>query len=436
MSLWEKLFKLKANETNEKTEILAGLTTFMTMAYILVVNPQILSTTGMDFDAVLMATAISAAVGTFVMAFYSNYPFALAPGMGLNAFFAFTIVDHMGFSWQIALLAVFIEGILFMILTMSNIRDALVNSIPVTMKHAVSAGIGLFIAFIGLESAGIVVPYEGTIVEMGDVTAPEPALALIGLAIMSVLLTLKIRGALLVGILLTSIVGLFTGVTPMPEAVVGAPPSLSPTAFQAFNVDLAEMFSLDMLIVLFTFLFVDLFDTAGTLVGVASKANYLDEQGRLPRAKQALFADAVGTTFGSLLGTSTVTTYVESASGVAEGGRTGMTSLTVGVLFLLAIFFTPIFTIIPAAATAPALILVGFFMMSPVLNIDFSDYTEAIPAFLTILMMPLTFSIAEGLVFGILAYVILKAATRQFDQLSTVLYILFVLFIIRLVLEA
>ncbi len=432
LNVWEKFFKLKEHQTDVKQELVAGLTTFMTIAYILVVNPQILGDAGMDADAVFTATAISAAIATFVMAFYANYPFALAPGMGLNAFFAYTIVLGMGFSWQIALMAVFIEGILFIILTFANVRDALVNAIPINMKHGVSVGIGLFIAFIGLESAQIVEPYEDTIVTMGDVSDPQVYLALIGLAIMGVLLAKKVKGALLLGILITTVIGIPLGVTPLPEGIIDAPPSLSPTAFQAFDVDLTELLSFDMLIVLFTFLFVDLFDTAGTLVGVASKANYLDDQGKLPRAKQALFADAVGTTVGSLLGTSTVTTYVESASGVAEGGRTGLTALTTGVLFLFALFFSPIFTIIPASATAPALILVGFFMMSPILKINFDDYTEAIPAFLSILMMPLAYSIAEGLVFGVLAYVILKLATRRFEDLSPVMYVLFVLFIIRL----
>ncbi len=427
-SFLEKTFKLKEHKTNVKTEVIAGITTFMTMAYILIVNPLILSNTGMDIEALFTATALSAAIATLVMAFTANYPFALAPGMGLNAFFAFTVVLKMGYSWEFALTAILIEGIIFILLTFFNIREAIVNCIPLNIKHAVSVGIGLFIAFIGLANAKIVVPYEATAVTLGDVTSSGVLLALIGLIITGILLAKNVKGALLIGILATTAIGIPMGITPMPDSIISAPPSLKPIFFK-FNFD--QIFTLDMLIVVFTFLFVDLFDTLGTLVGVASKANMLDKDGKLPRAKQALFADAIGTTVGACLGTSTVTTYVESASGVAEGGRTGLTAFTSGILFALALFFAPIFTIVPNEATAPVLILVGLFMMSPITKINLDDYTEAIPAFLTIIMMPFTYSIAEGIVFGIMSYVLLKLFTGKGKQVSPIMYGLAVIFIIK-----
>ncbi len=428
----EKFFNLKQNKTTVRTEILAGITTFMTMAYILAVNPDILSATGMDKGAVFTATALSALIATLVMALYAKLPFALAPGMGLNAFFAFTVVLGMGHSWQFALTAVFIEGLIFIALTVFNIREMIVNSIPTNMKHAISVGIGLFIAFIGLKNAGIIVSSPATFVTLGDVTNltenAGAAVALVTLVITGVLLALRVKGALLYGILIGAVIGLPVGVSHLPSNFELTPPSLSPIFLQ---FEWAQIFTLDMLIVVFTFLFVDMFDTVGTLIGVSSKANMLDKEGRVPRVKQALMADAVGTTVGAMLGTSTVTTYVESAAGVSEGGRTGLTSLTVAGLMLLALFLSPIFLMIPGAATAPALILVGAMMMTPVKNINFDDFTESIPAFLTIIMMPLTYSISEGILFGVLTYVILKVLTGKFKEITIVTIILAVLFMLK-----
>lgn len=435
---FERKFKLSENNTNVKTEVMAGITTFMTMAYILIVNPITLSATGMDFGAVFTATAVSAIIATLIMALYANLPFALAPGMGLNAFFAFSVVLGMGYTWQFALTAVFLEGIIFIILTFFNVREAIINSIPLNLKRAVSVGIGLFIALIGLVNSGIIVSgkfhigdgkLDGLIVKLGDITSGAPLLALIGLLITGVLLARGVKGALLIGILLSTIIGIPMGVTNVEGfKLLSAPPSLAPIMFQ---LDFSNIFSMDMLIVLFTFLFVDMFDTVGTLVGVATKADMLDENGTLPRAKQALFADAVGTTVGALLGTSTVTTYVESASGVAEGGRTGLTALSTAGMFFLALLLSPIFIMIPGAATAPALILVGLFMMSPILKIDLDDFTEAIPAFLAIIMMPLSYSIAEGIVFGMLSYVLLKTLTGKSKDVSPLMYVIGILFVIK-----
>ncbi|TVR03271.1 MAG: NCS2 family permease [Spirochaetaceae bacterium] len=425
----EKLFKLKEHNTTVKTELLAGLTTFLTMAYILIVNPLILSDAGMDFGAVFTATALSAAIATLVMAFLANLPFALAPGMGLNAFFAYTVVLGMGYSWQFALTAVFLEGILFIVLTMLNIREAIVNSIPLNVKRGIAVGIGLFITLIGLNNAGIVEAYPATLVTLGDVTSGGALLALIGLVITGGLLAFKIRGALLIGIAITAVIGFPMGITQAPSGS-WAPPSLAPTFAQ---FDFSQVFTVDMVIVLFTFLFVDMFDTAGTLIGVATKAGILEKDGSIPKGKEALFADAVGTTVGAVLGTSTVTTYIESASGVAEGGRTGLTALTTAVLFLLALFVSPLFLMIPGAATAPALILVGLFMMSPVKDIDLEEYTEAIPAFLAIIMMPFTFSIADGIIFGVLAYVALKLISGRAKEIPITTYIVAAIFILKFV---
>jgi adenine/guanine/hypoxanthine permease len=425
----EKLFKLTQNKTSVKTEVVAGITTFMTMAYILAVNPTILSETGMDKNALFTATAVASIIATLVMALYANLPFALAPGMGLNAFFAFTVCLGMGFSWQFALTAVFIEGIIFLILTAFNIRELIVNAIPINLKHAVSAGIGLFIAFIGMQGSGLIVNNDATLVGLGDMSSPTVLVTLFGLLLTGVLLALRVKGALLIGIFASTILGIPLGVTHLPEGnLLSLPPSIAPIAFK---FDFSQLFSLNMVIILFTFLFVDMFDTVGTLVGVSSKANMLDAEGRVPRVKQALFADAVGTTVGAMLGTSTVTTYVESASGVAEGGRTGLTSLTVAGMFFLALFLAPLFLMVPGAATAPALILVGSFMMSPILKINFDDYTESIPAFLTIIMMPLTYSIAEGIVFGMLSYVLLKVLSGKFKDVSVIMYVLAVLFVLK-----
>lgn len=428
----EKYFKLKENKTTVKTEVLAGITTFMTMAYILAVNPDILSATGMDKGAVFTATALSALIGTLVMALYAKLPFALAPGMGLNAFFAFTVVLGMGHTWQFALTAVFLEGIIFILLTVFNIREMIVNSIPINIKHAISVGIGLFIAFIGLKTAGIIVSDPATFVALGDITNVADnggaLVALITLIITGVLLAIKVKGALLYGIIIGAAIGLPFGVTSLPSSLELAPPSLSPI-FMKF--EWTKILTIDMVLVVFTFLFVDMFDTVGTLIGVSSKAGMLDKDGRVPRVKQALMADAVGTTFGAMLGTSTVTTYVESAAGVSEGGRTGLTALTTAGLFLLALFLSPLFLMVPGAATAPALILVGAMMMTPVKNINFDDFTESIPVFLTIIMMPFTYSIAEGILFGVLSYVVLKALTGKFKDISVVMIVLSVLFILK-----
>lgn len=433
----ENFFKLKEHNTDVKTEILAGITTFMTMAYILVVNPDILSAAGMDKGGVFTATALSAAIATFAMALYAKLPFALAPGMGLNAFFAFTVAGQMGKSWQFALTAVLIEGIIFILLSAVKAREAIFNAIPMNLKNAVSVGIGLFIAFIGLTSAGIIVQGDGVLVGLGNLKDPACILAIIGLIITGILLVKKVRGALLIGILITTVIGIPMGVTVLPEgfsgigSLVSLPPSVSDIAFKFVGWD--EIFSLEMLVVVFTFLFVDIFDTVGTLVGVASKADMLDEKGQLPKVSQALLSDAIGTVAGACLGTSTVTTYVESASGVAEGGRTGLTAFTTAVMFVLALFFAPIFTMVPSAATAPVLVIVGLFMMSPILKIDLEDYTEAIPAFLTIIMMPFAYSIAEGIVFGMVSYVVLKFLAGKHKDISPVMYILALLFIIRII---
>ncbi|MGX5817806.1 NCS2 family permease [Chitinophaga lutea] len=436
-------FRLQENGTTVRKELLAGLTTFSTMAYILAVNPMILSKTGMDFNALITATALAAAIGTLVMGLYARLPIGLAPGMGLNAFFAYTIVLGMGYSWQFALTAVFLEGIIFILLSLFHIREAIINSIPENLKHAISVGIGLLIALIGMANAGIIETgmhhvgdgkLDGVILKIGQVTAPGPLIALTGLIVSAVLMYRKVNAALLLGILAATLAGIPLGLTAWPASgsIVGWPPSLSPIAFQ---LEFDRVFSMDMVVILFTLLMVNLFDTVGTLIGLCNKAGLLDAKGRIPRAKQALFADAVGTTAGALLGTSVVTAYVESASGIASGGRTGLTAVTVAGMFLLALFFAPLFAMIPAAATAPALIIVGMLMMGAVVNIDFGDVTEAVPAFLAIVMMPYTYSIAEGIVFGMLSYVLLKVFTGQHKKISPVMYVLAVLFVLSFLLH-
>ena len=426
---------LKENNTDVRTEVLAGVTTFMTMAYILAVNPLILSDAGMDAGGVFTATALSAAIATLVMALYAKYPFGLAPGMGLNAFFAYTVVlGDMQKSWQFALTAILIEGILFIILSFFSVREGIFDSIPLNLKNAVSVGIGLFIAFLGLDGAGIIQAGEGTLLGLGDLTSGAPIVAIIGILVTGFLFAKNVKGALLIGILVSTLVGIPLGVTQLPAGVnniMSLPPSVSEVAFKFVGFD--EIFSWDMLIVVFTFLFVDIFDTVGTLAGVASKADMLDEDGKLPRVGKALTADSIGTIAGACLGTSTVTTFVESASGVAAGGRTGLTALSTAGMFLLALFFAPLFTLIPAAATAPALVIVGLFMMSPIKQIDFEDYTESIPAFLTIIMMPFSGSIAEGIVFGMISYVVLKAVTGRFKEVSWTMTIISILFVLRII---
>lgn len=432
-SILDRFFKLSEHNTTVKTEIIAGITTFMTMAYILVVNPSILGDAGMNKDAVFAATAIAAFIGSSVMGLLANYPIALAPGMGLNAFFAYTVVLQMGYSWQFALCAVLIEGLIFILLTVTNVREKIIDCIPKVLKHAVTAGIGLFIAFIGLVNAGIV-EGGGAILQLGNMQSPTVLLSIAGLVIAAVLLSKNVKGTFLLAMVVTTAIGIVAGLVQLPSAIVSSVPSLKPVFLQAFSVPVNQIFSLDMIVVVFTFLFVDLFDTVGCLVGVASKGNMLDENGKLPKAKQALFADAIATTTGSLLGTSTVTAYVESASGIGEGGRTGLTAITTGLLFLLSLFFAPIFTAIPAQATAPVLILVGVMMASSLLEIDFSDFTNAIPAFLTFAMMPLAYSIADGIIFGIISFTILKLATGKKKEVNLSLILLSIMFILKFIL--
>lgn len=425
------IFKLQENDTNVKTEVVAGITTFMTMAYIIFVNPNILSDAGMPWGAVFTATCLSAALATFLMAFLANYPFALAPGMGLNAYFTYTVVLQLGLSWQAALAAVFISGLIFVLLTLTKAREAIVNAIPISLKLAVGAGIGLFIALIGFQNAGIITGNPDTLLQLGDFSNPGVILAALGLIITGALVVHRVKGALLIGIVITTLLGIPMGVTSTENfGIFSAPPSLGET-FGAFTIGFKEVFEFGIIPIIFAFTFVDLFDTIGTLVGVSSKAGLIDQEGKLPRANRALFADALGTVFGSVAGTSTVTTFVESASGVAEGGRTGLTAVVVGVLFLVALFFSPLIGMVPPEATAPILIIVGIFMMEPIMKINFTDYLEAIPAFLTIVMMPFAYSIAEGIVFGVLSYTLLHLLTGKLAKISLTMGILSILFMIR-----
>lgn len=427
-SLAEKIFRLKEKKTNVKTEIMAGITTFMTMSYILAVNPQILGDAGMDKGAVFTATIIASIIAILIMALYANLPFALAPGMGLNAFFTYTVVMTMGKSWEFALAAVFIEGIIFVFLTFFNVREAIFNAIPRSLKTAVSVGIGLFIALIGLLNSTVIVKNDVGL-GLGNLVSKESFIFFMGLLIMAVLTARKTKGALLIGIVISTIIALFTGVSKLPEGgIIQLPPSLSPIAFK---LDFSSMFSLEMFSVVFAFLFVDLFDTIGTLTGVATKAKMLDENGQLPNAGRALFADSIGTTLGALLGTSTVTTFVESATGVAEGGRTGLTALSTGFCFFLSIFFYPLITIIPAQATAAALVMVGLFMIDSIVDINFGDFTESFPAFMTIIMMPFAYSIAEGIAFGMISYASVKLLTGKGKEVSPLVYVLALVFLLR-----
>ncbi|MDD2937775.1 MAG: NCS2 family permease [Proteiniphilum sp.] len=429
----EKLFKLKQNNTTVRTELVAGVITFLTMSYILVVNPNILSASGMDKAALFTATALASVLGTLFMAFIPNLPIAQAPGMGLNSFFAFSVVLGLGYSWQMALTAVFIEGIIFIILTFFNVRELIVKSIPASIKNAIPVGIGLFITFLGLQNAGLIVRDENTMVTLGAMSNPHVWVASLGLILTAVLYYKKVHGAFLIGIVGATVFAIILGLVQMPSgSIVALPPDISPV-FAKFEWQ--NIFTLDMLIVVFTFLFVNLFDTIGTLLGVASKVGITDEEGKFPQIKKALFADALGTTFGAVIVTSTVTSYVESASGVAVGGRTGLTSLSTAVMFLLALFLAPLFLMVPAAATAPALILVGLFMITSVVKINFDNMTEALPAFLTIVMMPFAFSIAQGIVFGMLSYVLLKALSGKWKHISATMWVIFVLFIVKMVLD-
>ena len=453
----EKIFHLKENKTDVRTEVIAGVTTFMTMAYILAVNPNILEASGMDRGAVFTATALSAFIATCLMALLSNYPFVLAPGMGLNAYFAYTVVLGMGYSWQQALAAVFVEGLIFILLSLTNVREAIFNSIPMNLKHAVSVGIGLFIAFIGLQNAKIVVNNDSTLVSVFSFKSAVKdgtfnsmgitvLLALIGILVTAVLLVKNIKGSILWGILITWGLGIicqFVGLyVPNPELGFFSllpdfsngisVPSMAPTFMK---MDFSIVFSLDFVVIMFAFLFVDMFDTLGTLIGVASKADMLDKDGKLPKIKGALLSDAVGTSVGAVCGTSTVTTFVESASGVAEGGRTGLTAIVAAILFGLSLFLSPIFLDIPSFATAPALIVVGFLMLTSITKIDFNDYTEAIPCFIAIIAMPFMYSISEGIAMGVISYVVINlvAGKAKEKKISVLMYVLAVLFILKYV---
>ena len=451
----DKIFHLKENHTDVKTEVMAGITTFMTMAYILAVNPNILSASGMDRGSVFTATALSAFIATCLMALLSNYPFVLAPGMGLNAYFTYTVVLGMGYTWQQALAAVFAEGIIFILLSLTNVREAIFNSIPMNLKHAVSVGIGLFIAFIGLQNAKIVVGNDSTLVSIFSFKSSVAEgtfssqgitvlLALIGILVTAVLLAKDVKGSILWGILITWVLGIICQLTHLyvPNADIGyysllpdfsngiSVPSMAPTFMK---MDFSIVFSLDFVVIMFAFLFVDMFDTLGTLIGVASKADMLDKDGKLPKIKGALLSDAVGTTVGAVCGTSTVTTFVESASGVAEGGRTGLTSIVAGILFALSLLLSPIFLAIPSFATAPALIVVGYLMLTSVTKIDFSDMTEAIPCFIAIIAMPFMYSISEGISMGVISYVVINVITGKAKEkkISVLMYILAVLFVLK-----
>ena len=429
-----KLFGFDAEKHTVRTEIVAGITTFLTMAYILAVNPSIFGNLDMPKGAVFTATALAALIGTLVMAIYAKKPFALAPGMGLNAFFVFTVCLTMGKSWQFALTAVFLEGIIFIILTLTKVRSWILNAIPLSLKHAIGAGIGLFIAFIGLQNAGIIVNNDSTLVGLGEITKGTALLGMIGIVITGALVILKVKGSILIGILVTAIIGLFikdpaTGAALTKfSGVISAPDSVAPIFCQ---FEWHNIFTWDMLAIVFTFLFIDMFDTMGTIIGVSQKAGMVDEKGNVDGIDKMFMADSIATVCGACLGTSTTTTYVESASGVGEGGRTGLTAFTVAALFALALLFSPIFLAIPGAATAPALVIVGVMMMTPVAKIDWEDYSESIPAFITVLMMPVAYSISDGILLGVISYVLLNACAGKFKKISPTMWVLAALFICK-----
>ena len=424
----KKLFGFDSSQTTIRKEIVAGITTFLTMSYILAVNPAMFSELeGMPGGSVFTATALAAIVGCLAMAFIGKLPFGLAPGMGLNAFFVYSVCMGMGYSWQFALTAVLIEGLIFILLTVTNVREAIVNAIPLSLRNAIGAGIGLFIAFIGLKSAGVVVDDPATLVALGDVTSGSALLAFIGLIITGFMYARNIPGAILIGIIITMLIGIPLGVTEF-RGILSTPESVEPI-FCKF--EWSQVLTLDMLVVVFTFLFIDMFDTVGTLVGVCTKAKMTDEKGNIYRLKEAFMADSIATTIGAILGTSTTTTYVESAAGVAQGGRSGLTALSVAGCFAIALFFSPLFLSIPAAATAPALIIVGLLMLEPVKNIPFDDFSESIPAFVCMLTMPLTYSISNGILLGMIAYVLMNMICGKFKKLSPMMYILAILFILK-----
>lgn len=432
-SFIQKTFGMDPAKHSIRTEIIAGITTFLTMAYILAVNPSIfgaLATQGMPTDAVFTATALAAIVGCLVMSIYAKKPFGLAPGMGLNAFFVFTVCLGMGHSWQMALTAIFLEGILFILLTITNVRKLIVDAIPMNLKRAIGAGIGLYIAFIGLKSADIIVSSDSTSVTLGPLSDSTSLLAIIGLLLTSVLVILKVRGGMLLGILVTTIIGIPMGVTHF-NGLLSTPPSIS-SIFCQF--EWSQIFSWDMVAIVFTFLFIDMFDTIGTVVGVSVKSGMVDEKGNVDGINKVLMADAVATVAGAMFGTSTTTTYIESASGVSEGGRTGLTSFTIAVCFAIALLFSPLFLAIPGAATGPVLFIVGVMMAAPVKEIDWEDYSEAIPAFVTMLLMPLAYSISDGIMLGMISYVVINALTGKFKKVSVTMWILAVLFVLRYIL--
>jgi len=430
----EKLFKLKENNTNIRTEILAGIITFLTMSYILAVNPQILGETGMDKGALFTTTAVAAIAGTLFMALIANVPIAQAPGMGLNNFFAFSVVIAMGHSWQFALTGVLLSGFCFMLLTIFNIRKIIVDNIPVALKNAIPIGIGLFITLIGLKSAGIVTPNQFTLVQLGNMADPNVWIAVIGLVVIAVLLVKKVHGAILIGIIVSTLFAGFLGMIRLPQGSwITLPPSIEPIFFK---FEWSSILTFDMLIVVFTFLMVNIFDAMGTLIGVISKIGKSEKDGSFPQLQKALFADALGTFVGAVLGTSPNTSYVESASGVAAGGRTGLTSVSTTLMFVLALFFAPIFLMVPAAATAPALIIIGLFMMSSVADIDFNEISEGLPAFVTIIFMPFTYSIANGIIFGMLSFTLVKLLSGKVKDVSITMYVLTLFFLIKIILDA
>lgn len=432
MQILERIFKIEAHGTTPRREMVAGLTTFLTMAYILIVNPSILSSTGMDGGALFTATAVSSFIACLMMGVVANLPIALAPGLGLNAFFAYTVVAQMGYSWEMALAAVFVGGLIFIALSVFNIRNAILRSIPLVLKHAIGIGIGLFIATLGLVNSGIIT-CGGAFTQIGDVTSPSVALTLLSVIIIGVLMVRGVKGALMLGMLITTLIAIPMGVVTIPEGFspISMPNSMAPIMFK---MDFSQLFTIDMFIVIFIFIFSDLFDTAGTLFAVCSRSGLIDKEGNVHHAKQAFLSDALATTMGAMMGTSSVTSYVESAAGVAEGGRTGLTAVVTGLLFLCALIFTPLFTLIPAAATSAVLIIVGLFMISAIAEIDFSDYKNSIPAFITILFIPLCYSISEGILFGFLSYVVIRLLSGLHRDISPMMYLLALIFLLKLVL--
>lgn len=424
----DKYFGISSSGSSIRAEILGGVTTFMTMSYIIFVNPDIISKSGMPFDAVMVATCLAAALATLMMGLYAHYPIGLAPSMGINAFFTYSLVMGMGFSWQVGLTAIFIEGVLFIILTFFSIRTLILDAIPLSLKVGIPAGIGLFLALIGLQNGKLVVNSDATLVTLGSLHDPNAILTIAGFFLMTILFVKRVKGAILIGILAITVVAVVLGIAPMPKGVVSMPPSIAPIFFK---LDFSQVLNFDFILIVLVILFMDIFNTAGTLIGVANRTNLLDSKGNLLRSKEAFMADAVGTAGGAVFGVTTVTSYVESVTGVEAGGRTGLTAVVIGILFLLAMFFYPIVAVVPSCATAPALIFVGIVMMSMLKELDFSDWTEAVPAAMTVLMMPFTYNIATGIEFGIISYVIIKIFTLKFKDISPIMYVLAALFIVK-----